>query len=162
MASGRRPARVVIADDHPLLRDGLAGALRSRPDLELIAAVGNGEDALTAIRRHDPDVALLDFRMPRLNGMQVLEALAREHGRTRVVLLSAMDTPPVIYAALEAGAAGFLSKDAESAAICDALVSAAEGETVLSAAANARLAEEIRTRCDRPVLSAREHQILIL
>ena len=154
---------VVVADDHPLYRDGLAGAIREHPALDLVGEASNGGEALELIERHAPDVALLDVKMP-LDGPTVLRRLAKAGRATRVVFLSAYLDSALIYAALEAGAVGYLSKRDDRAAICAALRAAARGQVVLSPAAQTALGRGIRAnrRSGAPELTRREREVLRL
>jgi len=111
--------RVVVADDHPVFREGLARAIRERPDLELVAEADDGRAALGAIAAREPHVAILDVKMPELGGTEVVEALVRDGSSVRVILLSAFHDSATVFRALEAGAAAYLTKDASRAAICD-------------------------------------------
>lgn len=159
-----RRVRLVIADDHPLFREGLARAVKERPDLELVAVVADGRSALAQIREEHPDVALVDQRMEGLTGTQIVNAVKRDKLATRVVLLSAFAGSDLIYEAMTLGACGFLSKDAERADILDAVVAVARGETRISPILQGGLVEQIRMRetADRPVLSPREQEVLAL
>src|SRR4051794_14674994 len=112
--------RVLIADDHPLYRDGLARAVSAR--FELVAQVADGRAALEAIRRLEPDVAVLDLRMPGLSGAEVIAAVD-----TRVLVLSAATDSAHVYAAVAAGAAGYWSKEAGPAAVCGAVAGLPRG-----------------------------------
>jgi two-component system, NarL family, nitrate/nitrite response regulator NarL len=156
--------RVFIADDHPLVREGLVRAVGDRPALEVVGSAGNGREALDAIRAMEPDVALIDVKMPELDGMAVVRAVARDGLATRVVFLSAYVDSAVAYRALAEGAVGFLSKESSSQAVCDAIEAASRGETVMSPEVQSGIAEEIRLRAapERVVLSARENQVLRL
>jgi two-component system, NarL family, nitrate/nitrite response regulator NarL len=156
--------RVFVADDHPLVREGLLRAVGAQPALELVGSAGNGREALEQIRRIQPDVALLDVKMPELDGIAVVRAVARDQLPTRVVFLSAYVDSAVAYRALAEGAAGFLSKEASASAVCEAIVAAARGETVLSPEVQSGIAEEIRMRAapERLTLSARENEVLVL
>jgi two-component system nitrate/nitrite response regulator NarL len=158
------PVRVVIADNHPLYRQALAEAVRRAPGLELLADPDDGRLALAAIRNLAPDVAVLDMKMPGLDGMQVLNAVVRESLATRVVFLSAYAEGTAVYAALGAGASAYLSKNAPAQDICDAVAVVARGGTVLPSEVQDGLADEIRLRSpdDRPVLTSREQEILHL
>jgi two-component system nitrate/nitrite response regulator NarL len=135
-----------------------------RPQLELVGSAGNGREALDAIRELRPDVALLDVKMPELDGMAVVRAVSRDELPTRVVFLSAYVDSAVAYRALAEGAVGFLSKEASSEAVCDAITAAARGETVLSPEVQSGIADEIRLRSapERLSLSARESEVLAL
>jgi two-component system nitrate/nitrite response regulator NarL len=124
--------RVVIADNHPLYRDALAGAVRQWAAFELVGESSDGAEALTAIRELCPDVAVLDHRMPRLDGMAVLDAVIREGLGVRVLFLSGYHGSDLVYAAVAGGAAGYLSKDTGAEGICQAIAAVAAGETVLA------------------------------
>ena len=155
---------VVLADDHPLYRDGLVSAIKARHDLELVGEAASGDEALELIALHSPDVALLDVKMD-VDGPTVMRQLQNGHrSSTRVVFLSAYLDSALIYSALEAGACGFLSKRADRSAICDAIVAAAEGEIVLSQEIQTALGQEIRAnhRNGHPALTPREHEVLVL
>ncbi len=156
--------RVVVADDHPVYRRGVETALASERGLTLVAACGDGAEALEAIRDERPDVAVLDHNLPGLAGRDVIEAIGREELPTRALVLSGFVDPSVVHAALAAGAAGYLSKDAEPAEIAEAVVAVGHGETVLSQDVQAALAGQIRReRADhRQLLTARETAVLRL
>jgi two-component system nitrate/nitrite response regulator NarL len=160
---GKR-ATVLIADDHPLYREGLARAVSSRPDLELVGEADDGRAALEQIQQLAPDVAVLDMRMPGLRGLEVVEALTRDGSPTRVLVLSAAVESSLVYAAVAAGAAGYWSKDAGRDAICDAIAAVARGERVLDPSLQSGVFSEIHARevdTGRPVLTSREHEILL-
>jgi two-component system nitrate/nitrite response regulator NarL len=153
---------VLIADDHPLYRTGLVDTVKRRPELELVGQAEDGSAALDEIRSLDPDVCVLDVKMPGLGGVEVLRALEREEIDVRVVFVSAYFDSDVVYGALGSGASGYLSKDATGDEICDALVAASQGRTTLGADVQAVVAREIRRRNgdqDR-LLTPREHEIL--
>jgi two-component system nitrate/nitrite response regulator NarL len=158
------PIRVLVADNHPLYREAVAAAIRRAPGLELVAEESDGRRALDTLRELGPDVALLDMRMPELDGMQILNAVVREGLRTRVIFLSAHADGSTVYAALGAGASGYLSKDAPSAAVCDAVAVVARGGTVLPPEIQGGIAAEIRSRAvdERPRLTQREQEVLEL
>jgi two-component system nitrate/nitrite response regulator NarL len=158
------PIRVVIADDHPIYRDGLAAAIAQDPRLDLVAACEDGVAALGAIRRHAPDVALLDRQMPGIGAQEVLEALEAEPQPTRVVLLTAFTEGERALGAIEAGAAGYLSKSTPREEVCDAVVRVARGDVVVEPAVQAAVAAALRERRHRPhtLLSQRELEILSL
>lgn len=158
------PIRVSVAEDHPLYRQGLADAIRARAELTLVAEAGDGRTALDQIREHWPDVAVLDVKMPRLDGVQVLHAVQRDALTTRVILLSAFIDGELVHRAISGGAAGFLSKESSGAGVCEAVVIVARGECVLAPEMQSALAGELRLRApmEGPRLSERETQILIL
>src|SRR6185312_15450049 len=113
MTGSDRRVRVVVGDDHPVYRDGVVRALDNSGRTEVVATAGDGHAALEAIRRHEPDVALLDYKMPGLDGIAVAHAVARDHLATRVLLLSASTEGAVVYRAIQDGAAGYLSKESD-------------------------------------------------
>ena len=163
--AGSDRTTVLIADDHPLFREAIVRVVRSRPDLELVAEAADGQAALERIRELRPDVAVIDVRMPELDGSDVLLALREEGLPTNVVFLSAFLDAKTVYDAVAAGAKAYLSKEADSAEIVDAIAAAARGETILGPEVQTGLAEQIRFREEndaRPRLSDREHEVLRL
>ena len=154
--------RVLAADDHPLFREAVVRAIKERPEFELVGEAEDGTRALAAIRELAPDVAVLDVKMPGLDGLAVLNAVVRDALPTRVILLSAFLDGAVAFEAMAAGAAGYLSKEAERGRIADAIAAVGRGETVLGPEVQSGLAAEIRVRGakDRPGLSEREREIL--
>lgn len=154
--------RVVVADDHPLFREAVARAVRERPEFELVGEAADGAAALQAIQDLAPDVAVVDVRMPGLDGLRVLNAVRRDELATRVVLLSAYPDGPIAFEAMAAGAAAFLSKEAGRDQIADAIAAVHRGETVLGPDVQHGLASEIRLRGtpDRPALTQREREVL--
>jgi two-component system nitrate/nitrite response regulator NarL len=155
---------VFVADDHPLVREGLVRAVGDQPALEVVGSAGNGREALEGIRRIQPDIALIDVKMPELDGIAVVRAVCRDELPTRVLFLSAYVDSAVAYRALAEGAAGFLSKEASAQAVCDAIVAAHRGETVLSPEVQSGIADEIRLRSapERSSLTTREREVLVL
>ena len=137
--------RVVFADDHPLFRDGLARAISSHLALELVGEATEGHTAMALIEELEPDVALLDVKMPLLDGIEVCARVTRRVPplNTRVVLLSAYLDPSLVWTAACAGAAGYLSKEASRIDICDALVDVARGRTAFSSEAEGGLLAEL-------------------
>lgn len=156
--------RVLIADDHPVYRQGLAEAVKRRLDLELVGEAASGLEALESIRRLEPDVAVLDMKMPALDGMEVMRAVAEEELASKVLFLSGYLHSEAVYHAIEAGAGGYLSKDSGAEEICDAIAAVADGQTVLGSDTHDAIAREIRVRSPQTVsaLSGREREILLL
>jgi len=155
---------VYVADDHPVFREAVARAASSRPELELVGAGGDGRRALEDIRSLSPAVAVLDMRLPQLEGLDVVRALQRDGVATSVVMLSADSSRELVYDAVQLGAAAFLTKASTLDQICDAVVAVARGETVLAPEVQSGLVRELRER-DRPaasLLSERESQVLVL
>ena len=163
MSAAPARVRVLVADDHPLYRESVVRAVKERPEFELVAEVADGRVALAEIKRLLPDVAVLDFKMPELDALQVLNAIQRDDLPTRVVLLSAFLEGSLVFQAVAAGAAAYLSKDADRLQVCDAIAAVARGETVLDPEAQAGIAGEVRVRgrAERPALTPREREILV-
>jgi two-component system nitrate/nitrite response regulator NarL len=160
----QKKVRVVVADDHPLYREGVVRALSGSGQVEIVAEAGDGRTALAEIEQHHPDVALLDYKLPELDGVAVTHAVVRDGLPTRVLLLSAYTESGVVYKALETGASGFVPKEARREQIVDAVLACARGENVLPTDLASGLVSEIRLRAvdDAPALTERESQILRL
>ncbi len=160
--TGSRLARVVVVDDHEFFRDGLVRGLTQSGYLQVVGEAGTGREALDVIRRERPDVAVVDYQMPDLDGLDVVHAAVRDGLETRVLLLSAVDDGAVVHRALEEGARGYLTKDARRAEVVDAVRRVARGETVVAAGLAAGLARQIRRQAQVPgvALSARELEVL--
>src|SRR5258708_9442991 len=156
--------RVVVGDDPPLFRDGVVRALSSSGAIDVVAEADDGLAALELIRTHKPQVALLDYRMPGLDGAQVAAAVRRDELPTRVLLISAHDESAIVYSALQNGAAGFISKESSRAELVDAVLNCAKGRDVVAPNLAAGLVGEIQRRNvdDTPVLSPREREVLKL
>jgi two-component system nitrate/nitrite response regulator NarL len=157
-------ATVYVADDHPLFRDGVTRAIKERPDLDLIGEAADGRSALEAIRELRPAVALLDVRMPELDGLEVLNAITRDELATAVVLLSAHMSSDLVYRSIAMGAAAYLPKESTREEICDAVAAAARGETRLPPDVQTVLVRQMRVHAarERPQLTEREQQVLAL
>jgi len=134
--------RVVIADDQDLVREGLRMMLEAEPDVEVAAEAGNGAEALAAARTHDPDVLLMDIRMPELDGIEATARLVGSNARTRVLVLTTFDLDEYVYRAMKAGASGFLLKDANREQLASAVRTVAAGEALLAPAITRRLIED--------------------
>ena len=156
--------RVVVGDDHPMFREGVVRALQSSGSIDVVAEADDGTMALAAIREHHPQVALLDFRMPGMDGAEVAAAVQRDQLPTRVLLISAHDESAIVYKALQEGAAGFLPKESTRSELVAAVLDCAKGRDVIAPGLAAGLAGEIRRRAEPegPVLSPREREVLVL
>lgn len=156
--------RVVVADDHPLFRDGLVRALTGSGLVEVVAEAEDGPSALAAIKEHQPQVALLDHQMPGMDGAQVAAAVLRDELPTRVLLVSANQDATIVYHALQQGAAGYLPKESSRTEIVNAVLDCANGKDVVAPQLASGLAVEIRRRAEPsgPALSAREREVLTL
>jgi two-component system nitrate/nitrite response regulator NarL len=163
-AQGRNRVTVLVADDHPLYREGVVRALSASGQVEIVGEASDGRDALAQIQELQPDVALVDYKLPELDGVAVTNAVVRDQLPTRVLLVSAFTDSGVVYQALETGAAGFVSKEARREQIVDAVLACARGENVVPPDIAAGLVSEIRLRKhdDRPALTQREQEILRL
>ncbi|MGW4961803.1 response regulator [Nonomuraea sp. NPDC004186] len=148
--------RVMIVDDHPIVREGLRGMLQAEPDLEVVGEAGSGDEAVVVVPRLRPDVILMDLRMPGGDGVSAIERLGPGH---RVIVLTTYEDDGEILRAVSAGAAGYLLKDVSRADLASAVRAAAGGRTVLSPSVAARLAGR---RPAVPVLSEREREVLEL
>jgi DNA-binding NarL/FixJ family response regulator len=129
-----KPIRVVLADDHTLVRAGMRTLLQSLPGIEVVAEAQNGRDVLRLIEQHRPDVVMMDISMPELNGLEATARVARDWPGVRVIILSMHATEEYVCQALRAGAAGYLLKDADTAELELAVKSIARGESYLSPA----------------------------
>src|ERR671925_2120231 len=160
----RKRVRVLVADDHPLYREGVVRALSASGQVEIVAEADDGRAALEQIQQHSPDVALLDYKLPELDGVAVTNAVVRDQLPTRVLLVSAFTDSGVVYKALETGAAGFVSKEARREQIVDAVLACARGDNVVPPDIASGLVSEIRLRKqdDTPALTPREQEILHL
>jgi two-component system, NarL family, nitrate/nitrite response regulator NarL len=154
--------RVVVGDDHPLFRDGVVRALTSSGSIDVVAEADDGVSALAAIREHSPQVALLDYRMPGMDGAEVAAAVVRDELPTRVLLVSAHDESAIVFRALQEGAAGFLPKESTRSELVNAVLDCAKGRDIVAPSLAAGLVGEIRRRAEPegPVLSPREREVL--
>ncbi|MFB6888155.1 response regulator [Kitasatospora sp. NPDC056327] len=151
--------RIVVADDHTVMRAGLVALLSSEPTVEIVGEGGDGRAAVELVARLRPDLALLDLRMPVLDGVGATAAITAAGSATRVLILTTYDTDEEIERAVEAGAIGYLLKDATRDQLVDAIHSAARGETVLAPRVAARLVARLR-RPAPVALTARETEVL--
>jgi DNA-binding NarL/FixJ family response regulator len=136
--------RVVVADDQGLVRAGLCSILGTQPDLEVVGEAVDGAQAVRVVRELVPDVVLMDVRMPGTDGIEA--ALQLAGSTTRIVMLTTFDLDEYVYAAMKAGASGFLLKDAPAESLVDAVRSAARGDALLAPAITRRLVEEFVRR----------------
>jgi two-component system nitrate/nitrite response regulator NarL len=163
--TGPAKVTVVVGDDHPLFRDGVVRALASSGSIDVVGEAEDGLASLELIRLHRPQVALLDYRMPGLDGAQVAAAVRRDELPTRVLLISAHDESAIVYSALQEGAAGFIPKESSRTELIDAVLNCAKGRDVVAPSLAAGLVGEIQQRrsvSDTPTLSAREREVLAL
>jgi DNA-binding NarL/FixJ family response regulator len=151
--------RVLVVDDHPVVRGGLVGWLAAQPDLDVVGEAADGMEALATVAEHAPDVVLMDLRMPRMDGVTATGRITAAHPGVRVLVLTTYDTDADIVRAVEAGAAGYLLKDTPLPQLADAVRAAARGETVLAPPVAAKLVSRMRAPAvEAP--TARELQVL--
>ena len=154
--------RVLIVDDHPVVRDGLRGMLDAQPDLEVLGEAANGHQALAAVARETPDVVLMDLRMPELDGVEATRRIRDGHPGVSVLVLTTYDDDTAILRAVEAGATGYLLKDAPREDLFAAVRAAACGETTLAPSVAAKLMRGLGREPDAEELTAREREVLAL
>lgn len=152
---------LLIVDDHPVVRDGLRGMFESAPGFRVLGEAGDGVEAVARAAELDPDVVLMDLRMPGGGGVDAIAELARRGTRAKVLVLTTYDTDSDTLPAIEAGATGYLLKDAPRDDLFAGVRAAAEGRTVLSPAVASRLVSAVRAPGNEP-LSAREREVLAL
>ena len=155
------PIRLLIADDHPVVRDGLSSMFARDPEFEVLGEASDGAEAIRLALALKPDVILMDLRMPGVDGLTAITELARRGSGSRVLVLTTYDTDSHVLPAIEAGATGYLLKDAPRAELLRAVRAAAHGEAVLSPSVAARLMSRFRAPGTGP-LSQRELEVLEL
>jgi len=138
--------RVVVADDQRLVRSGFRMILDAQDDIDVVGEAGDGEEALARCRELAPDVVLMDIRMPRLDGLDATRRLLAVPGAPRVLVLTTFDADEYVYAAMQAGASGFLLKDVRAEQLADAVRTVQAGETLLAPAVARRLIERFVRR----------------
>lgn len=166
----REKIQVLIVDDHPVFRDGLQQCLETRTELQVVAAVGGGEEMWRAIQLHGcPQIVLMDIEMPGQDGIELTHALREKHPEARVLMLTAFSDSDRVFAALKAGAVGYLLKNASPNEICAAVERAAAGDPMLSGEIAGRVLREFererqeeRYREQLAGLTPREEEILKL
>ena len=154
--------RIAIADDHPVVREGLVAMLETEPDFEVVGTAATGAEAAALVARVDPDVMLLDLELPELDGVGVLRRLAAESARVGVIVFTVFDTDERIIAAVEAGAAGYLLKGAPRGELFAAVRTVAAGGSLLTPVASSAVLRRVRgeTPAAGPSLTPREREVL--
>ncbi|MFG2628312.1 response regulator [Streptomyces sp. NPDC048473] len=153
------PLRIILADDHTVMRAGLVALLASEPTIDIVGEAGDGREAVRLVEQLQPDVALVDLRMPVLDGVGATAEIVSGPGRTRVLILTTYETDADIERGVEAGATGYLLKDATRDQLVEAIHSASRGETVLAP----RVAQRLVARMRQPApvtLTPRESEVL--
>jgi two-component system, NarL family, response regulator NreC len=171
MASKSRPdiIRVILADDHMVVRAGLKALLGATKDIQVVGEAANGKDALALVERLKPDVAVLDLDMPQLDGAGATKELVASNSSTRVLILTMHDEDEYLVTLLEAGAAGYLVKNAADRELADAVRAVASGDTYVQPSAARALARNVTRRGEHTderrqyqALSERERDVLVL
>ena len=152
---------LLIVDDHPVVREGLSGMLSSQPDFEVIGQVNNGAETVVFHEQHQPDVTLMDLRMPNMDGVAAIQRIREKRPSANILVLTTYDSDADIVRAIEAGATGYLLKDTPREELFRAIRAAARGESVLAPAVAARLMTRLRAPAAEN-LSAREIEVLQL
>jgi DNA-binding NarL/FixJ family response regulator len=153
--------RLVIVDDHPVVRDGLRGMLESQPDFEVVGEASDGEAAVRITKTLKPEIVLMDLRMPEMDGVTALREIKASNPQVQVLVLTTYDSDADILPAIEAGASGYLLKDSSREELYTAIRATARGETVLAPAVAARLVGRMRAPAEEQ-LSSRELEVLQL
>ena len=152
------PIRVLIADDHPALREGLSALLERQADLQVVAMAADGQEAVTLVRTHQPDVVLMDLRMPCLEGADAVTAICGEWPEARIIILTTYDGDEDIYRALRAGAKGYLLKDAPCEELFTAIRQVHRGQKYIMS----QVAQKLTDRFQSSELTDRELEVLQL
>jgi two-component system NarL family response regulator len=150
--------RVLIADDHPVVREGLAAMINRLPDMTVVAEASNGREAVELYFKHKPDIALMDLRMPEMSGVDAIIAIRQKHSAARLIVLTTFDRDEDIYRALQAGARGYVLKDAPREELLECMHAVHGGRTVIPPAIAAKLAD----RLSITALTLRELEVLRL
>jgi len=165
------PVSILLADDQELLRMGFRLVLEAQPDLEVAGEAGDGAQAVELVAKLDPDIVLMDVRMPTMDGVEATRRIVAAGARSRVIILTTFDLDEYAYSALRAGASGFLLKDAPPADLLSAIRSVARGDAVVAPSTTKRLLESVADRLPDPhstiptddleLLTAREREVLV-
>jgi two-component system, NarL family, response regulator LiaR len=159
--------RILLVDDHNVLRQGMAQVIESQPDMTVVAQAGNGQDAVNLAVQHKPDVILMDINMPQMDGVEAARQVTAVHPETGIIILTMYRRDDYVFEAIKAGASGYLLKEVELDELLAAIRSVANGEAVIDSAIAGRVLAELRqpqktVTKDEPVLSERDLEILQL
>jgi two-component system, NarL family, response regulator len=157
-AALQKKIRVILADDHPVVRDGLAAIVNRQSDMEVVAEAADGEEAIAAYEKHQPDVMVLDLRMPKKDGFAVVQEVLERHPRARLLIVTTYDGDEDIFRCLSQGAKGYLLKDAPRQEILSAIRAVSEDRPYASSS----IAAKALQRMGRPSLTQRELDVLQL
>ncbi len=150
--------RVLLVDDHAIVRQGLAAMIENEPDMTVVGQAGDGQEAIACYRQLQPDITLMDLRMPHMSGVDATIAICAEFTHARIIVLTTYDGDEDIYRALRAGAKGYLLKDAEPEALLNAIHIVHSGQQYIPSEVAAKLVQ----RMNNPELSAREREVIHL
>ena len=157
--------RILVADDHPIVRDGLVSILGTQEDLQVVAEAGSGRQTVQRVAETNPDVILLDLEMPEMDGVEVLRRLREEHPDVRVIIFTAFDTDERILAAVQAGAQGYLLKGAPREEVFNAVRVVHQGGSLLQPVVASKLLRQMSQEPEKPDLSEaltpREREVLL-
>lgn len=156
-----RAIKLLLCDDHPVVRSGLRSMLESQPDLEVIGEAGNGKEAIALARRYQPDVVLMDLRMPEVDGIRAIKGIKTDRPDAKILVLTTYETDADVLQAVEAGAVGFLLKNTHQEQLFSAIRDAARGNSPLTPSVATLLVERLRGNAES-TLSTREVEILRL
>lgn len=152
------PIRLLLVDDHPVVRDGLRGQLQTQSTFAVVAEAGSADEALALLRRHDVDVVITDLRMPGIDGVELIARIRARYPDLEILVLTTYDTDADVHAALTAGARSYLLKDTERARLYEAITATAQGRSVLSPTVQTRASAGPAPK----TLSVREREVLAL
>lgn len=156
MADSTQPIRILLAEDNLLTRLGTTTLLETEDDLKIVATAVDGQDAVEQYALHKPDVAIVDLKMPKLDGVQAIERIRKDDPNAKILILTHYQGEEDIFLALKAGAMGYVSKEIRGEGLIAAIRSVARGTRYLPP----ELAERLRDRDQRPALSPREREVL--
>ena len=152
----KAPIRIVVADDHPIVRQGIVANLKQQRDMKVVAEGSDGDEALALIKRHMPDVVLLDLRMPRMDGLAVVAEVTALHLQTKVIVMTTFESQEDIQRAVRAGARAYLLKDCTQQTLLEAIRRVYLGEVFLLP----QIAQKLVDRMQKPQISPRELEVL--
>jgi two-component system, NarL family, response regulator len=156
MSTPEHKIRVILADDHPVVRDGLAAIVNQQPDMEVVAEAGDGEQAITLYEQHNPDVMVLDLRMPKFDGVTVVQQVMEKHPKARLLIMTTYDGDEDIFRSLSQGAKGYILKDAPRQEILSAIRAVSVDRPYTSST----IAAKALQRMSKPSLTQRELSVL--